>query len=177
MDGLDVRLETPVDHIEYMAAWDLDAGLNTAHAHHAAIHPLPDERRSKRNIWTLNLLRNVILFVDPEFVCQVLKFTLAPSVANRTIERMLNQEKLQGVPPHPLYTSCPRVNNHPLGDRCCTGGHRLFHAFDVDDAHPTGLEPTQLSQVAKGGNVDAVLSGGLQNRRRVLSRDLSPINR
>jgi hypothetical protein len=50
IDGLDVRLKTPINYIQDMRARNLDTGLNAPQAHHASIHPLLDEGSPVWNI-------------------------------------------------------------------------------------------------------------------------------
>jgi hypothetical protein len=169
-------LKTPINHIKHMTARNLDTGLNAPQAHYASIHPLLNERRPIWNIWPLNPLRAIVLPVDPILVRQVLKLALAPGIADRTIKGMLDQQEHQGIPSHLLHAFRPCVNDHPLGHRSGTRLHWLLGPLNVDDAHSTGFKPTQLSQVAEGGNVNAVLPGRFQNGCPISSRDLLPIN-
>jgi hypothetical protein len=137
IDRLNMGLKPPVDHIEDMRAGNLYAGLDAAHTHHTTIHPLPDQRCPKGNSRSFHPFQNEILPVDPVLVGQVLKLALAPGVANRTIQGMLNEKEFDRISPHLLHPSCTGVNDHPFGYRSGTCGHGIFHIVDFNDADAT----------------------------------------
>jgi hypothetical protein len=176
-DGLDVGLKTLIDQVKDMRARDLDTRLNAAHTHDTPIHPLTNQGSPEGNIGPLKPFTNIVLFVDPELIREILKLALPSGIADRAVQGMLNEQELQSIPPHLLHPFCPCVNHHPLQGRGCASGYRLFYTLNVNQAHPAGLEPTQLGQITETGNIDTVFSGPFQNRCVISDRNLRPINR
>ena len=71
-------------------------------------------------------------------VCGILKFALAACIANRTIERMILQDKFQhGLPalPNNWAVSC---DDHAFSHDCCTRSLQLRHLCDLHKAHAAG---------------------------------------
>src|SRR4029453_18664477 len=94
---------------------------------------------------------------------EVLQLALAALVADRAIERMVDQEEL-----HRRFLRGPgprgaRKYLHALGDGCRAGGHRLRRLLDLDEAHPAVCRDRELRVVAEARHVDAGLVGQLDD--------------
>jgi hypothetical protein len=65
--------------------------LDAAETHHASIKPLPDERGSIGDGGKFSLLRRKLVLLDPEFIGAVLQLAFSSGIADRAIQRMVNQ--------------------------------------------------------------------------------------
>jgi hypothetical protein len=77
-------------HFQDIRSRNIDTGLDASEAHHTAIKPLMDERRSIWNGGTLDLLGRKLIPLDPKFIGAVLKLTFSPGIAYRTVEGMVH---------------------------------------------------------------------------------------
>ena len=85
----------------------------------------------------------------------VLQGTFATLVANWTIQRMVDQQKLQGVFLRRNRIRRAGTNFHSLGNRRCTGRHWFRCPLHFDQTHSAVCRDCQFLVIAKAGNVDA----------------------
>lgn len=95
----------------------------------------------------------------------VLQIALASLVANRTIQRMINQQELHDTLPG--LASQVRVGLDPpaLHDRHRAGGDWLQLLLDLHQAHPAVPSDCQPLVVAEPGDLYPDLGRRLENRR------------
>ena len=72
--------------------------------------------------------------VWPEAIGAILKRALAPFVAHRTIERMVDQQELEHSGPRFDHVGRARADNHPLGADGRARRLQFRHLLDLDDA-------------------------------------------
>jgi hypothetical protein len=90
-NGLHVRRISMLCNLQHIRAWDINAGLNTTEAHDTSIGPLMNQRRSIFKGWTFYFFGDKLLMVDPKFIGAVLELTFSSSIADRTVQRMVDQ--------------------------------------------------------------------------------------
>ena len=78
-------------HLEDICPRDVHTGLDAAETHHASIKPLPNERGSIGDGGKFSLLRGKLVLLDSEFIGAVLELAFSPSIADRAVQRMINQ--------------------------------------------------------------------------------------
>ena len=95
----------------------------------------------------------------------VLQIALAALVADRAIERMIDQQELH----HPLLRLDRLwrfgVNHHAVGRRHRAGGDRLWRFLDLDQTHPAVAGDREALVVAEMRDLDPGVLAGLQDRR------------
>ena len=91
---------------------------------------------------------------------QILQFALPALVANRTIQRMIDQQELHGGPLGGNGPLRMRFNLHAIRYRSGASRQRFGRAVHVHQAHPAIGRHAQLGVIAKARNVDARPVGG-----------------
>jgi hypothetical protein len=83
--------EAMLCHLEDVRSWHIETGLDAAQAHDASIKPLPNQRGSIGDGRKLSFFRRKLVLLDPEFVGTVLELTLSSGIADRAVQRMVDQ--------------------------------------------------------------------------------------
>ena len=94
----------------------------------------------------------------------ILQIALAALVADRTVERVIDQQELH----HPLLC-LDRLwrfgeNHHPVSRRHRTRSYRLWRFLHLDETHPAISGNRQALVVAEMSNLDPGMLTGLQDR-------------
>jgi hypothetical protein len=84
--------EAMLCHLEDVRSWYIETGLDAAQAHDASIKPLPNQRGSIGDGRKLSFFRRKLIFLDPEFIGTVLELTLSSGIADRAVQRMVDQQ-------------------------------------------------------------------------------------
>jgi len=130
-----------------ISAWNIDTGLNAAETHHAPIKPLPDQGSPIFRRWDLSFLRGKFILLDSEFIGAVLKLAFPSGIADRAVEGMIDQQKLQGLQPHLLHSVSARADHHPIDHRGRARGQGHFRPFHIDQADTARFEQAQFGMV------------------------------
>ena len=101
----------------------------------------------------------------------VLQQALAGLVADRAIERMVDQQQLHHAAPRVLHRRRVGAHHHAVADRRVAGDHQLGAAFDLDLAHAAAAVDRQLRVPAVVRDVDAVLERDRQQHGAVRRLD------
>jgi hypothetical protein len=83
--------ETMLCHLENIRSRHIHTRLDAAETHHTTIKPLPDQGGPVRDGGELSFLREILVLLDSEFIGSILELTFSPGIANRTVERMVDQ--------------------------------------------------------------------------------------
>jgi hypothetical protein len=83
--------KTMLCHLENIRSRHIYTGLDAAETHHAAIKPLPDQGGPIGDGGKLSFLRGIFVLLDPEFIGSILELAFSPGIANRTVQRMVDQ--------------------------------------------------------------------------------------
>jgi hypothetical protein len=162
---------------QHICSWNINARLNTTKAHDTSIGPLPNQGSSVFKGWTFYFFSDELLMVDSKFIGAVLKLAFSSSIADRTVQRMIDQQKFEGFQSHPLHTFSKGVNHHPIDHRRCTRDHGHFRTLYIDQTDAAGFDQAQSFVITKGGNIDPVLFGHLKDRLIRPSSNFSSIDR
>ncbi len=106
--------------------------------------------------------------IDAERHRLILQVALATLIANRTIKRMVDQEKLHHPLACPLYRRCFGMHDHTLTHWQRTACHRLRRLFDLDQTHTAIARNGKAFVVTKPRYVRACFFARLQNSCPVL---------
>ena len=106
----------------------------------------------------------------------VLQIALAALVADRAIQRVVDQQELH----HPLARLPHRrrvgADHHVVADRHRAGGDRLGRALHLDQAHAAIAGDRQALVIAEARNLHPRLLAGLEDGDPVLDLDLNPVD-
>jgi hypothetical protein len=83
--------EAMLCHLEDVRSWHIETGLDAAQTHDASIKPLPNQRGSIGDGRELSFFRRKLVLLDPEFIGAVLELTLSSGIADRAVQRMVDQ--------------------------------------------------------------------------------------
>jgi hypothetical protein len=83
--------EAMLCHPENIRSRHVHTGLDAAETHDAAIKPLSDQGGPVGDGGKLSSLRGILVLLDPEFVGSILELAFSPGIANRTVQRMVDQ--------------------------------------------------------------------------------------
>ena len=96
----------------------------------------------------------------------VLQVALAALVADRAIQRMVDQQEFHHAAARLAHHRAVGVHHHAVGDRIGAGGDRLRRRLlDLDQAHAAIAGDRQALVVAEARNFDAGRLAGLQHGR------------
>jgi hypothetical protein len=90
--GLHVRRKTMLCHLKDIRPRHIHASLDAAQTHDTSIKPLPDQRGSIGDGGELSLFWRILVLFDPEFIGTVLELTFSSSIADRAVQRMVDQQ-------------------------------------------------------------------------------------
>ena len=104
---------------------------------------------------------------------QVLQLALAALIADRTVQRVVDQQELHGAFLRGQRLGRPGVNLHAFHHRRRAGRHRLGRFLDLDQTHPATGGDGQLLVITEAGDRDTRRIGGLDEHRALarLQRD------
>ena len=107
----------------------------------------------------------------------VLQIAFATLIADRAIERVIDQQELH----HPLLCldRLGRVgeNDHAVGCRHCARRDRLWRFLHLHETHPAISGDREPLMVAKVGNLDPRMFAGLQDRVAGRHLDVAAVDR
>ena len=107
----------------------------------------------------------------------VLERALAALVADRTVERVVDEQELDDRVLCLLHPVGLRVDDHPVADRCGARGLQLRHPLDLHQAHPAGPHRiAELRLVTEDRDLDIALLGGIDEHRPLGRRHLAAVD-
>src|SRR5690606_32384590 len=162
-EGGDLGKLAPVHHADFHHAADLFAETHTTGAVNATLHAFGGNERAHA-LGHDHALRFLVaggrLAVTDR---QVLQLALTALVADRAVERVIDEQELHDgvLCRDSLLGAC--VHDHAVGDGRGTGRQGLGRLFYVDQAHAAVGCHGKLLVIAKMRNVDAELVGSLDD--------------
>jgi hypothetical protein len=181
--GRDLHVLAAADGAELLGSGDLGGEADAARAMDAAVHRGLDQRP---DIFVLDrpLVLGEAVAIDAIGHGLVLQVALAALVADRTVERMVDQEEfhdaLAGLLHHfgagedlgqLAIGAGPQIVH---GKRA--GGLRLGHALDLDEAHAAVAGDRQALMIAEARDLGARQLASLEQRQAVLGLGLDPVD-
>ena len=154
-EGGDLAVLAAVLHAEFHRAGHFLAETNATGAVDAAAHLLHRDQRADVLVEDNALFLVIARGPTPVAHRQILQLAFATLIANRAIERVVDEQKLH----HRLLGLDDLVglgvHHHALGHRGRTGRHRLGRFLDVDQAHAAVGRDAELLVVAEMRDGDA----------------------
>src|SRR4051794_7792626 len=178
VEGADVGAVAALQQLQLRVFRDLLAEADAAVAEDAALAVDRDQRRE------LDRLLEVALFVDhPAFprapaVGDVLQRAFATLVADRAVERVVDEEELDHRALRVLDLLGARVDDHPLAHRGRAGGLQFRDPLDLDQAHAAGADRVaEFRFVTEVGDLDVTLASGVVEHLALDRRHLASVDR
>ena len=170
VDGADLRVAIHFGH-EAAAARAQDAAVAVQHQRRAEVDVGLDALAVKRAAREVHAAG-----VVAELVREVLQRALAALVADRAIERVIDQQELE----HALAAfdglGVLRVHHHAFSHRRRARRLQLAHLFDLHQADATRGVDAETGVVAVIRDLDAGFNGGLEDRGALRHGQLAAIN-
>jgi hypothetical protein len=143
------------------------AKTNAASTVNASIH-MSDYQRPDIFILYGSLELVVSTFLISVKMGVVLQIALTSLVADRTVERVIGEQKL-----HDSSSSVPGglgvcVDFHGWGDLRTAGSHRFGRLFNFNEAHPAVAGDFETLMVAESRNIDVIFLGSLEDGEVVI---------
>jgi len=102
----------------------------------------------------------------PQPIRDVLERALAAAVADRAVERVVDEQELDDALLRIADARRLRVHDHPVLDRGRAAGLKLRDPLDLDEAHAAGADRVaELRLVAEDGDLDVPVLGGVDEHR------------
>ena len=160
-----LRAVAAVDEVDQRVARDLVGEPRAAAALDAALAVEQHEVADRDRLLEVALLLDEARLARPERERLVLQRALAAAVADRAVERVVDEQELEHAV---LDLSSPssrlRVHDHAVGDGRRARGREAAHAFDLDEAHAAHADRLHALVPAEARDVDAVLLRGLDQQ-------------
>jgi hypothetical protein len=90
-NGLHMGRIPMLSHLQHIGSWNINAGLDTTKTHDTSIHPLPNQRSAIFYRWSFYFFGDELYMVNPKFIGAVLELTFSSCIADRTVQRMVDQ--------------------------------------------------------------------------------------
>lgn len=135
---------------------------HTSRAMNASIH---DGGNEGTNVFVFD--SSLLLIESPRLISigivLVLEVAFSSLVANRTIERVIGQQKLHDSSSRDFHLFRECLDPHVGHDLSRTRGHWLWRSLNFHETHSAVSSNGELFVVAKPGNDDTVLVAGLED--------------
>ncbi len=177
--GADLLEGAALDQLDHRVAGDLVAEAGAARAQHAPLavqqHLGGDRHRFGEGAFAA--LEARLRVADLHRL--VLERTLAALVADRAVQRVVDQQQLHHAALRLLghRGGQLRFDDHAVGAGDGARGHRFALALDLDDALAAGAGRIQQRMVAKTRDLDAEEFGGADDQRPLGDGDLDAVDR
>ncbi len=174
--GRDLHVLAAADGPEIRHARDLGREADAAGAVNAAGHDRLDQ-------WPHILLfdRALVLGIAAGSLAEierlVLQIAFAALIADRAIERMVDEQEFHHPFARLLDERGVGLDHHPVADRHRAGCDRLRRFFHFDEAHAAIAGDRKPFVIAEARNFGAGLLAGLQHRDTGLDLDLFTVDR
>ena len=174
-DRRDLGMFAAVDHAQLHHAGQLLAKAHAAGAVDAAAHLFHRDQRAdvlvEDDTFFFVVARARGAVADRE----VLQLALATLVADRAIERVVDEQELHHALLGLKCLRAPGAHDHALRDRRGAGRHRLRRLFDVDQAHAAVRCDAELLVVAEVRDVGAGVVGGMHDHAALDNLHFLPV--
>ncbi len=177
LEGGDDRPRSALARDQELVLGDVRGEPRAAVAEDAALAVERDQRRDRYRLLVRALGQHEARVARSVAEGQVLQRALAALVADRAVERVVDQQELEH---RPLRVGCAlvaRVHLHAVGRGHRARGLQLRHSLDLDEAHPARADRgAETGLVTEDRDLDAVRSRREDERRALRHDDLSSVD-
>ena len=157
----DLAVVSAIENAELAGLGDLVGKAHAAGAENATLLIQHHMRTERHGLMFLDLLLLESRIVEPEVEIEILQVALTGLITNRTIQRMVRQQKLQHGPPAFLSLGILSVHNHPFGHGRIASDLELGRLFDIHEADAAVARDRERRMIAVPWNKDPELLRGL----------------
>ena len=165
----DLAAVPAIDDVDLCVAVDVPHEANAPRAEDASL-PVQHQRRAEINVpFDALPVENSPRKLHParigsEGVSEILQRAFAAFVANRTVERMIDEQELEDAGPRLNHLRGPRQHSHPVRAGRGTRRLQLRHLLNLHNADAAGPVDADAGVVTVVRDGNATLDGGLEHR-------------
>ncbi len=175
--GADEGVVAALQQLQLGVLGDLLAEADAAVAEDAALAVDRDQRRQRQGLLEVALGIGEAAAPRAPAHRDVLQRALAALVADRAVERVVDEQELDHRVLRLLDLVGLGVDDHPVARRGRAGGLKLRRALDLDQAHPAGPDRlAELRLVTEDRDLDVAVLGRVDQHRALRSDDLAPVD-
>ena len=170
------RVIAAIDHRQLVGLGDLLAETHAASAFDAALAVENHVGSEDRALAIVDLAHFEATRLAIVLHVVILQPALARLIADRTVHRMIDQQKFQHRFAHRQHLGTLGQNRHALGHLRVAGDLQLGHFLDLDHAHAAIARDGKLRMIAIARNRDADIVGRLNDRLAFGGDDFRPVD-
>ena len=163
--------------VDQRISGDLGREAGAAAALDAALTVEQDEVADRDRLLEVPLLLDEARLARTERERLVLERALAAAVADRAVERVVDEEELEHAVLHGLDRRALRAHDHAVGDGRRAGDLEAAQTLDLDEAHPAHADRLHALVVTEARDVGAVLLRDLDQQLTARRLDLAAVDR
>ena len=177
VEGADEGLVAALEQLQLLVLGHLLAEADAAVAEDAALAVDRHQRRELERLLEVALRVGEAALARAPAHRDVLERALAALVADRAVERVVDEQELDDRVLRLLDPVGLRVDDHAVADRGRAGGLQLRHPLDLHQAHAAGADGLpELRLVTEDGDLDVAHLGGVVEHRALGSRHLAAVD-
>src|SRR5207248_2682440 len=165
VEGADDRVDAALDEGQLALPGDLLAEAGAPPAEDAALAVEDDLVGQWHRLVEMRFVELIAAGARAVLIGLVLQRTFAALVADRAVERMVDQEELEHALLVFVHLLGGGLDHHAFGDVDGAGRLQLRHLLDFDQAHAADGDRRHLGMRAEDRDVDADLLGGVEDER------------
>ena len=159
VEGADEGAVAALEQLQLLVLGDLLAEAHAAVAEDAALAVDRDQRRELDRLLEVALVVDQAAFARAPAHRDVLQRALAAFVADRAVERVVDEQELDHRALRVLDLVGAGVDDHPVADRGRAGGLQFRDPLDLDQAHAAGADRlAELRLVTEDRDLDVALA-------------------
>ena len=175
--GADEGVVAAIEEHELVVLGHLLREAHAAVAEDAALAVDRHERRQLERLLEVALGLDEARVAGAPAVRDVLQRALAALVADRAVERVVDEQELDDRVLGVLDAIRGRVHDHAVADRGRARRLELRDALDLDQAHAAGADGlAELGLVTEVGDLDVAVLGGVDEHRALGRADLPAVD-
>src|SRR5215207_8754440 len=177
VEGGHIRVRAALGQDQLVVLGDLLREAHAAVAEDAALAVDRDQRRELERLAEVALGFDEARRARAPSVGDVLQRALAALVADRAVERVVDEQELDDRLLGGADAVGLGVDDHAVLDRRRAARLELGDALDLDEAHAAGADRrAELGLVAEDRDLDVAALGGVDEHRVLGRRDLQPVD-
>ena len=178
VEGADVRVRAALEQDQLVVLGQLLREAHAAVAEDAALAVDRDQRRQLERLLEVALGLDEARRARAPAVGDVLQRALAALVADRAVERVVDEQELDHRALRLVHAVGLRVDDHAVPHRGRAAGLELRDALDLHQAHAAGADRlAELGLVAEDGDLDVAVLGGVDEHRALRRLHLAAVDR
>ena len=177
VERADIARSPALEQLQLLVLGDLLAEAHAAVAEDAALAIDAHQRRQRHRLAEVALRVAHPAASRAPAHGDVLQRALPALVADRAVERVVDEQELDHRVLGLLHAVGARIDDHPVADRGRAGGLELRDPLDLHQAHATGADRSaELRLVTEDRDLDVAALRGVDQHLALGSGDLDPVD-